>query len=57
MKTKKEFDYDQWRVNKVNEISKNEHCSKAEATIIFLLQDISYKLSYSYKKPQDKNNP
>jgi len=48
--------YDNWRINKIKEIRENEDCSKAEATIIFLLQDIAYKLYTlnEVEKPQAK---
>lgn len=47
---KQEVDYNTWKLNKINEIREAHACSLAEATIIFLLQDISYKLSKYYEK-------
>lgn len=46
----KEESYDTWRANKVEEIRAAFECSLSEAAIIFLLQDISFKLSKYYKK-------
>lgn len=52
MKAKKNKDksYDKWREDKIIAIKNAHDCSFAEATIIFLLQDISYKLSIYYNK-------
>lgn len=54
---KKQTDYDTWRINKIDEIKEAHDCSYAEATMIFLLQDIAYKLSTHYEATVARNAP
>lgn len=44
MKSDKEKASTEWRIKKLKQIMEQEGCNSYEAQILFLLQDISYKL-------------